>query len=107
MGKILTTAGAVLCLLFLATFSAAADTIKIGAYLPITGAVAAYGQDAWSGIQIAREMKPTVLGRNVELVLADTKSDKIESANAVSRLTEKDKVIAIIGDMINGDMMAG
>jgi branched-chain amino acid transport system substrate-binding protein len=107
MGKILVTTGAIFCLLSLATFPSAAETIKIGAYLPMTGAVAAYGQDAWNGIQIAREMRPTVLGRNVELVLADTKSDKIESANAVSRLIEKDKVTAIIGEMISGDTMAG
>ena len=86
MRKIPMTTGGILCLLLLATVSSAAETIKMGAYLPMTGAVAAYGQDAWNGIQIAREMKPTVLGRNVELVLADTKSDKIESANAVSRL---------------------
>jgi len=107
MRKIPMTTGGILCLLLLATFSSAAETIKMGAYLPMTGAVAAYGQDAWNGIRIAREMKPAVLGRNVELVLADTKSDKIESANAVSRLIEKDKVIAIIGEMISGDTMAG
>jgi branched-chain amino acid transport system substrate-binding protein len=107
MGKNLMTVGVVGCLLFSATFCLAAETIKIGAYLPMTGAVAAYGQDAWNGIQIAREMKPTVLGKNVELVLADTKSDKIESANAVSRLIEKEKVTAIIGEMISGDTMAG
>ena len=64
MTKILTTAGVVFCLLSLATFSLAAETIKIGAYLPMTGAVAAYGQDAWNGIQIAREMQPAALGRN-------------------------------------------
>ena len=107
MGKISTTTGVILCLLFLATFSMAAETIKIGAYLPMTGAVAAYGQDAWNGIQIAKQMKPAVLGKNVELVLVDTKSDKIESANAVSRLIEKEKVTAIIGEMISGDTMAG
>jgi branched-chain amino acid transport system substrate-binding protein len=107
MEKILTGIGVVLGFLFLATFSLAAETIKIGAYLPMTGAVAAYGQDAWSGLQIAKEMKPRVLGKNVELVLVDTKSDKIESANAVSRLIEKEKVIAIIGEMISGDTLAG
>ena len=87
--------------------SLAAETIKIGAWLPMTGAVAAYGQDAWSGLQIAKEMKPTVLGKTVELVLVDTKSDKIEAANAISRLIEKEKVVAVIGEMISGDTMAG
>ncbi len=85
----------------------AQDAIKIGGFLPMTGAVAAYGQDAKNGIQIAMEMKPTVLGKKVEFVIADTKSDKIESANAMSRLIEKDKVVAVIGEMISGDTMAG
>ena len=85
----------------------AADTIKIGGFLPMTGAVAAYGQDAKNGIQVAMEMMPTVLGKKVEFVIADTKSDKIESANAMSRLIEKDKVAAVIGEMISGNTMAG
>ena len=90
-----------------AGWSFAAETIKLGGWLPMTGAVAAYGQDAWAGIQIAMEMKPNVLGKKVVVVVADTKSDKIEAANAMSRLIEKEKVIAVIGEMISGDTMAG
>lgn len=85
----------------------AQETIKIGAYLPMTGAVAAYGQMEWDGIQIANEIKPTVLGKKIELVLVDTKSDKIEAANAVSRLVEKEKVVGILGEAISGNSMAG
>ncbi|MGQ9669953.1 MAG: ABC transporter substrate-binding protein [Desulfosoma sp.] len=85
----------------------AQDTIKIGAYLPMTGAVAAYGQMEWDGIQIANEIKPAVLGKKIELVLVDTKSDKIEAANAVSRLVEKEKVVGILGEAISGNSMAG
>jgi branched-chain amino acid transport system substrate-binding protein len=83
------------------------DTIKIGAFLPMTGGVAAYGQGGWQGVQAARELKPTILGKKVELVLVDDKSDKIEAANAVTRLVEKEKVVAIIGSMISGNTMAG
>jgi len=90
-----------------AGWSFAAETIKLGGWLPMTGAVAAYGQDAWAGIQIAMQMKPNVLGKKVVVVVADTKSDKIEAANAMSRLIEKEKVIAVIGEMISGDTMAG
>lgn len=85
----------------------AADPVNIGAYLPMTGGVAAYGQMAWSGITIAHKMEPTVLDRPVALKLVDTKSDKVESANAVSRLIEKEKVVAIIGEMISGNTIAG
>jgi branched-chain amino acid transport system substrate-binding protein len=79
----------------------------IGGFLPMTGAVAAYGQDAKAGVEIAMEMKPEVLGKKLNFVIADTKSDKIEAANAMSRLIEKDKVFAVIGEMISGDTMAG
>ena len=43
----------------------------------------------------------------MELVLVDTRSDRIEAANAVSRLIEKDKVAAIIGEVISSDTLAG
>lgn len=85
----------------------AADPVVIGTYLPMTGQVAAYGQMAWSGITVAKKLQPEVLGRKVELKLVDTKSDKVESANAVSRLIEKEKVCAIIGEMISGNTIAG
>jgi branched-chain amino acid transport system substrate-binding protein len=85
----------------------AQETIKIGAYLPMTGAVAAYGESEWAGIQIANEMEPTVLGKKIELKLVDTKSDKIEAANAMTLLVEKEKVAAVLGEAISGNSMAG
>jgi branched-chain amino acid transport system substrate-binding protein len=87
--------------------SAAAGPVKIGAYLPMTGAVAAYGQMEWDGVQVAHKMMPKVLGKDIKLFLVDTKSDKIEAANAVERLIKKDKVVAIIGEAISGNSMAG
>ncbi len=107
MKKVLVGTFILIFVLLFAVLSFAADTIKIGGFLPMTGAVAAYGQDANNGIAIAMEMRPTVLGKKVEFVVADTKSDKIEAANAMSRLIEKEKVIAVIGEMISGDTMAG
>jgi branched-chain amino acid transport system substrate-binding protein len=83
------------------------ETIKLGAYLPMTGSVAAYGEMEWSGIQIARDMEPEVLGKKIDVVLVDTKSDKIEAANAVTLLVEKEKVVGILGEAISGDTMAG
>lgn len=85
----------------------AADPVVIGAYMPMTGGVAAFGQMCWSGIEIAKKMEPEVLGRPVELKLVDTKSEKVDSANAVSRLIEKEKVVAILGETISGNTIAG
>ena len=83
----------VTCLALVAP-SLAADTIPVGALLPMTGAVASGGQIGWSGIKVAHSMEPEALGKRVELKLVNTKSDTVEATNAVSRLIEKDRVIA-------------
>jgi branched-chain amino acid transport system substrate-binding protein len=98
---------AILACLMMAAPAFSAEPVALGAYLSMTGNVAAYGGMGWDGISIARKMEPEVLGRPVEVKLVDTKSDKVESANAVSRLIEKEKVVTIIGDMISGNTLAG
>ncbi|MFP3867658.1 MAG: ABC transporter substrate-binding protein [Desulfobacteraceae bacterium] len=84
-----------------------AEPVKLGLYLPMTGAAAAMGEMVWEGVRVAHQMQPLVLKRPITLALVDTKSDKIEAANAVSRLLEKEKVVAIIGEVISGDTLAG
>jgi branched-chain amino acid transport system substrate-binding protein len=73
----------------------------------MTGAAAAMGQMVWEGVQVAHALKPQILGQPVKLVLLDTRSDRIEATNAVSRLIEKDKVAAILGEVISSDTLAG
>ncbi len=80
--------------------------IKLGVYLTMTGGVAAFGKMEWAGIQVANSMEPEVLGKKIDLVLLDTKSDQIEASNAVSILVEM-KVAGIIGDAISANTMAG
>ncbi|WP_434510200.1 ABC transporter substrate-binding protein [Desulfitobacterium sp. AusDCA] len=77
--------------------SSSGDTIKIGVLEPMTGAYAAGGAIEVEGIKLANELYPEVLGKKIELVTVDNKSDKVESANAASRLVDKEKVSAIIG----------
>ncbi len=86
-----------LALFVLAGGAQAAEPIKIGVYLPLTGQNAFGGQLELDGIKLAHNEKPTALGRPVELVVVDNKSDKVEAANAVTRLTARDKVLGIIG----------
>ncbi len=74
-----------------------ADTIKIGVFEPITGANAGGGALEVEGVKLANKLYPEVLGKKVELVIVDNKSDKVEAASAAARLVEKEKVVAIIG----------
>jgi len=73
------------------------NVIKIGVFEPMTGANASGGELEVEGIKLANELFPTVLGKKIELVIADNKSDKVEAANAAERLVNKDQVTAIIG----------
>ena len=93
--KLGTLLGAFACMALsmgLATPAKAEDPIKIGVYMPLTGQNAFAGQLELEGIQLAHKIAPTVLGRPVELVIVDNKSDKVEAANAVKRLAERDNV---------------
>lgn len=99
---------AALCFVLIAAgVACAADVVKIGVYLPITGGNAVGGQLELDGVRLANKEQPTVLGKKVELIVIDNKSDKIESANAVKRLVESDKVNAIIGTYGSSLAMAG
>lgn len=73
------------------------DVIKIGIFEPLTGANAGGGALELEGIKLANKLYPEVLGKKVELVIADNKSEKVEAANAAAKLVEKDKVTAIVG----------
>lgn len=75
----------------------AEEVIKVGVFLPLTGDNAAGGELELRGIKLANENHATVLGKKIQLVVQDNKSDKAEAANVVARLIEKDKVCAIVG----------
>ncbi len=86
---------------------AATTTIKVGVYEPLTGTNAAGGQMTLEGIKLANQLYPEVMGKKVELVVVDNKSEKQEAANAVARLVSQDKVNVIIGSYGSSVSMAG
>ncbi len=98
---------AAMLVLVLAGTAVAADTIKIGVYLPLTGRTAFGGQLELEGVQMAHKELPELLGKKVELIVVDNKTDKVEAANAVKRLVERDKVVAVIGTYGSSLAMAG
>ena len=107
MRRVLNLGVALVILLSLALPALGAQPIKIGCNLEMTGGTASYGQMGWEGIEVIQELvKPQVLGRPIQFIRVDNKTDKVEAANATSRLIERDKVVAIIGPMISGNMLA-
>lgn len=95
------------CLMATGAAFAADDVIRIGVYNCLTGQNAFGGQLELEGTQLAQKEIPEVLGKKIELVIVDNKSDKVEAANAVTRLIERDKVNAIIGTYGSSLAMAG
>ncbi len=83
------------------------DVIKIGVFEPLTGANGAGGADEYDGIKLANKLTPTVLGKKVQLIAVDNKSDKVEAANAATVLVQKEKVNAVIGSWGSSLSMAG
>ena len=74
--------------------------VKIGVIEPLSGAVAASGNYVRMGAEIARDWinaKGGVIGRKVELVIEDNKSDPKEAASAAEKLIVRDKVPVIMG----------
>ncbi|KAF1305480.1 ABC transporter substrate-binding protein [Enterococcus saccharolyticus] len=81
------------------------DTIKIGLNLELSGAVAGYGTQERDGVELAVEKineDGGILGKKVELVVKDNKSDSNEAATAAANLTTNDGVVAIIGPATSG-----
>ena len=89
------------------TEAPAADVIKIGVFEPLTGANAAGGTDELAGIKLAHKLMPTVLGRKIELVIADNQSDQLEAAKAASVLAQKEKVNVVLGSWGSSLSMSG
>ena len=84
-----------------------ADTVRIGVYLPLTGAMAARGQAEYAGITVAHKMKPAVLGTDVELFPIDTATEGVGTAGAATRLIREHKVHALIGEPLGNDPLEG
>jgi len=86
--------------LSLVTGAAAQSTIPIGLVQPLTGAFAAAGTDVVNGAKIAADeinAKGGVLGKKLELIIEDTKSNPTEAAAVAEKLIVRDKVPVLMG----------
>ena len=83
----------------------AATPIKVGYLAALTGDYAAYGQTEVNMAKLVVgdiNAKGGVLGRPIELVIYETKTRPEDAVNAVRRMVESDKVVAIIGANSSG-----
>ena len=95
--------------LTLALSGLAAETIKIGALMSLTGGLGPYGPSILDGAQMAVDMINAaggVLGKQVELVVRDTATSPDVGRDAASKLVELDKVPAIVGALSSGVTLA-
>lgn len=84
--------------------------IKIGVVYELTGGTASFGNAAANGAKLAfKEInaKGGVLGKQIEAVIADNKSEPSESANAMTKVISQDKVAAITGFTTSSNAIAG
>src|SRR3989475_10694780 len=91
------------------TTVAAQETIKVGVIQPLTGAFAASGNYVANGAKIAADEingKGGVLGKKLELVIEDNKSNPTEAAAVAEKLIVRDKVPVIMGAWGSGFTLA-
>ena len=80
--------------------AAAQDTIKIGVTQPLTGAFAASGNYVAQGARIAEEeinKAGGVLGKKLQLLIEDNKSNPTEAVATAEKLINSDKVPVLMG----------
>ena len=80
--------------------AAQAQTIKIGVNEPLTGAFAASGTYVVNGAKIAADeinAKGGLLGKKIELVIEDNKSNPTEAAAVAEKLITRDKTPVMMG----------
>ena len=95
---------AVFALLLAAVSATAQGTIKIGEFASMTGKEATFGQFAHKGTLMAIEEVNAaggVLGKKVELLLEDNQSKPGESATIVKKFISRDKVVAVLGEIVS------
>lgn len=81
---------------FFSEKGAASDMVRIGVLEPQTGNDSSKGELEIRGIELAHKLYPEVLGKEVELVYADTQSSIYVTESAVTDLIDK-KPAAVLG----------
>ncbi len=85
-----------------------AETVRIGHLTPLTGFLGPLGEYAVMGVNLAVDeinASGGVMGRKIELIAEDSVNPQTASTKA-ARLIERDKVVAIIGEISSASGLA-
>ncbi|HXQ68565.1 MAG TPA: ABC transporter substrate-binding protein, partial [Alphaproteobacteria bacterium] len=107
--RLLTFAGAALVAAAAAVGASAAEPIKIGSFLTVSGPASFLGDPEKKTLELYVERINAaggVLGRQLQLTVYDTGGDAKQAATFARRLIEEDKVDFLIGGSSTGDTMA-
>nr|WP_245408757.1 ABC transporter substrate-binding protein [Variibacter gotjawalensis] len=94
------TSVAAIMISLLAGTASAQETIKIGVNQPLTGPFAASGAYVVNGAKIAAEeinAKGGILGKKIQLIIEDNKSNPTEAAAVAEKLITSDKTPVMMG----------
>ncbi len=86
------------------------DEILIGEYGSLTGATATFGQSAHKGIQLAIDSvnaQGGVIGKKIKLITEDDQGKPEEAQTVVTKLINKDRVVAVLGEIASSNSLAG
>ncbi len=90
--------------------SSASKDIKIGVVYELTGSTASFGTAAANGAKLAfKEINANggVLGKQIQIAVADNKGEPSESSNAMTKVISQDKVVAVTGFTTSSNGIAG
>ncbi|MDA8432493.1 MAG: ABC transporter substrate-binding protein [Nitrospiraceae bacterium] len=108
MKKLTLVAAGILCVLMLAAPVLAADTIKVGAILAVTGPASFLGAPEAKTLEMMRDeinKKGGIMGKKIELIIKDSGASPEKALSFAKQLIEEDKVLAIIGPSTSGETM--
>jgi branched-chain amino acid transport system substrate-binding protein len=86
------------------------DDIPVGAYLSLSGSDSTFGTDTRQGIEQAVEEVNAgggIKGRKVRVIYEDDKSTTQEASQKVRQLIDRDKVVALLGEVASSRSLAG
>ena len=86
------------------------DEIAVGAFLSLSGPDSTFGSDTREGMELAVQEtneQGGLRGKKVRVIYEDDKSTTFEATQKVRQLIDRDKVIAVIGEVASSRSLVG